>query len=102
MAVRQQRLALARAFLKDAPILLLDEPTAHLDVQHEAQIQTVLAGLCQRRTVISIAHRIPTVMRSDLILVLDSGRVVERGTHTHLIQQAGLYARLVGASGEAG
>ncbi len=89
-----QRLALARAFLRDAPLIILDEPTAHLDPEMETSLQTSLESAIAGRTAIIIAHRLNTVLAADQILVMDQGRVVETGTHTDLISQDGLYARL--------
>ncbi len=91
---QRQRLALARAFLKDAPIILLDEPTSALDSETEQFVQEALKSLTRGRTTIVIAHRLATVMKADLIHVIDSGRVVESGTHRELIKRDGLYSRL--------
>ncbi|MGQ9832665.1 MAG: thiol reductant ABC exporter subunit CydD [Candidatus Villigracilaceae bacterium] len=91
-----QRLALARAFLKDAPILILDEPTSSLDPQTETLLQESTRRLMQGRTVITIAHRLNTVTRADRIVVLQAGRIVETGTHRQLLKRGGLYAQLVG------
>ncbi len=92
-----QRLALARAFLRDAPFLILDEPTAHMDVEQERLLQESSHRLQAGRTVLVIAHRLPTVAQADQIVVLEEGRVVECGQHTHLLQQRGAYARLLSA-----
>ncbi len=92
-----QRLALARAFLRDAPLLILDEATAHLDPQTERFIQDAIDRLLQRRTAIIIAHRLSTVYRADRILVLDGGRIAEAGSHQTLLQRDGLYRQLVSA-----
>ena len=90
----QQRIALARAILKDAPIVVLDEATAFADPENEALIQKAFAKLTQGRTVVMIAHRLSTVVGADNIVVLDEGRVVEQGTHAELVDGGGLYARM--------
>ncbi len=90
----RQRLSIARAFLKDAPILVLDEATAALDAASEALVQAALEQLMANRTVLVIAHRLSTVRRADLIVVLDQGALVETGTHEALYRQGGLYRRL--------
>jgi ATP-binding cassette subfamily C protein CydD len=92
-----QRLALARAFLKDAPLLLLDEATANLDPEIEDLVQAALNRLLRNRTALIVAHRLSTVYRADRILVMDAGQVVEEGTHKALMADDGLYRRLVGA-----
>jgi ATP-binding cassette subfamily C protein CydCD len=93
-----QRLNLARAFLKDAPILILDEPTSSLDPEQESLVESGIQELMQGRTVITIAHRLNTVFRADRIFVLDQGRLVEDGTHRELLLEGGLYSSLVGAA----
>jgi ATP-binding cassette subfamily B protein len=90
----KQRIALARVILKDPRILVLDEATSHLDSESEALIQEALKRVMAGRTSIVIAHRLSTILAADLILVMDRGKIVERGTHTELIALNGLYAQL--------
>jgi ATP-binding cassette subfamily C protein CydCD len=92
---QRQRVAIARAFLKDAPILILDEATSHLDAVNETAVRAALDLLARDRTTLVIAHRLSTVRHADLIVVLDDGRVVETGRHGDLVDDGGLYARLV-------
>jgi subfamily B ATP-binding cassette protein MsbA len=91
---QRQRIAFARAMLRDAPILLLDEPTSSLDSEAEAQIQKALDELLKGRTVIMIAHRLSTVKKADVIHVMEAGRVIESGSHDELVALGGAYARL--------
>ena len=90
----KQRIAIARLLLKAPSIVILDEATAHLDSESEAAVQRALAAALQGRTALVIAHRLSTVRDADQILVLDQGRVVERGTHDELVARGGLYADL--------
>jgi ABC-type multidrug transport system fused ATPase/permease subunit len=91
---QKQRLSIARAILKDAPILILDEATSSVDTQTEEEIQEALQELMQERTAIVIAHRLSTVRHADLIAVLAGGSIVELGTHEHLMRCKGLYRNL--------
>lgn len=91
---QRQRISIARAFLKDAPIILLDEATASLDVENETLIQAALSRLIQEKTVLVIAHRMRTVAGADKIVVLADGKVAEEGTPAQLLQQNGIFARM--------
>jgi ATP-binding cassette subfamily C protein CydCD len=93
-----QRLALARAFLKNAPILILDEPTSSLDPRNEMLVESAMHEIMRGRTVITIAHRLNTVRNADRLFILDQGRLVEEGTHDELLVRQGVYSRLVGAA----
>jgi ATP-binding cassette, subfamily B, bacterial MsbA len=89
---QRQRIAVARALIKDAPIILLDEATAALDSESEKQVQEAIEHLCQNRTTIVIAHRLHTIMHADAILVVEAGEIVEQGRHDELLRRAGRYA----------
>jgi len=91
---QRQRIGIARAMARDAPILIMDEPTSGLDTESERLVFEGLSRLRQGRTTFVIAHRLATVRHADLILVLDEGRIVERGTHDTLLSAGGLYAQL--------
>lgn len=94
---QRQRLCIARALLKNAPILILDEATSALDTESEQMVQMALDNLMQNRTTFVIAHRLSTVLHADKIIVLENGAIVETGTHQKLIQNSGLYSRLCSA-----
>ena len=91
---QRQRIAIARAIIRDAPILILDEPTSDLDAASEELVFDALGRLMEGRTSIVIAHRLATVQRADVIFVLEDGKIVQQGTHSELLSQGGLYAHL--------
>jgi ABC-type multidrug transport system fused ATPase/permease subunit len=91
---QRQRIAIARAILRDPPILVLDEATSALDTESERLVQAAIEHLLEGRTVFVIAHRLSTVQRADRILVLDGGRIIEEGDHGELLAKGGLYRRL--------
>jgi ABC-type multidrug transport system fused ATPase/permease subunit len=96
----RQRIAIARALVKDAPILILDEASSGVDLDNEWLIQEALQELTRGRTVLVVAHRLWTIAHADRIVVMDRGRVAEEGTHGQLLVQNGHYARLVAATNE--
>jgi subfamily B ATP-binding cassette protein MsbA len=91
---QRQRLSIARAVLKNPPILILDEATSALDSESERLVQDALAHLMENRTSVVIAHRLSTIQHADEILVIQGGAIVERGTHDQLLAQGGLYRKL--------
>ena len=93
---QRQRISIARALLKDSPVLILDEATASLDNESERRVQQELATLMQGRTTLVIAHRLSTIEGADRIIVLDQGRIVESGNHRQLLARGGLYSALHG------
>lgn len=97
----RQRISIARAMLKDAPIVILDEATASVDPENEAELQRAIEALTHDKTIVMIAHRLKTVRHADQILVLDGGRIVQRGSHEELAEQPGLYADFLKAREEA-
>jgi ABC-type multidrug transport system fused ATPase/permease subunit len=91
---QKQRIAIARAVLRDSPVLILDEATASVDMQTEAQIQAAIAKMRGSRTIIAIAHRLSTIRSADVILVLKDGKIMQRGNHEQLAREEGLYRDL--------
>ena len=91
----RQRLSIARAMMKDAPIIILDEATANVDPENEKELMEAVSELTHDKTVIMIAHRIKTVRNADQILVVDKGQIVQRGTHEELMAQDGIYRRFI-------
>ena len=97
----KQRISIARAMLKDAPIVILDEATANVDPENEDRLQKAIEALTRDKTIIMIAHRLKTVRHADQILVIDHGCIVQQGKHDALIRQSGLYAEFVGGRKQA-
>lgn len=97
----KQRVSIARAILKDAPVIILDEATASVDPENEAELQLAIDALIRDKTIIMIAHRLKTVRNAHQILVLDNGRIVQQGTHEELAGRPGLYREFIGERREA-
>lgn len=91
----KQRISIARAILKDAPIIILDEATASIDPKNEHIIQEAISQLTKGKTIITIAHRLATIEHADQILVVDNGKIVEKGTNSELIKKNGIYNRFI-------
>lgn len=97
----KQRISIARAILKDAPIVILDEATASVDPENEQELQKAIRELTKGKTILMIAHRLSTVRTADQIIVLENGRIVQRGNHKELMREDGLYRRFVGMRSQA-
>ena len=97
----RQRLSIARALIKDAPIIILDEATANVDPENEKELMEAISALTQEKTVIMIAHRLKTVRHADQILVVDKGQIVQRGAHEELMVQDGIYRRFISGREQA-
>jgi len=91
----KQRISIARAIMKDAPIIILDEATANVDPESEQELTSAIEALTKEKTIIMIAHRLKTVRHADNILVIDGGKIVQSGTHDELMHQGGIYRRFV-------
>ena len=98
---QKQRIAIARAVLRKSPIIILDEATASVDVETERKIQQAIGDLIGQKTIIAVAHRLSTIKNADEILVLEDGKIAEQGTHSGLIEQGGIYARMYSIQSEA-
>lgn len=97
----KQRISIARAMIKDAPIVILDEATSNIDPENEQLIQHAMEELTRDKTIIMIAHRLKTVRNADQIIVMNQGRIAQRGTHEQLMKQGGIYASLINVRTEA-
>ena len=91
----KQRISIARCILKDSPIVILDEATASVDADNERAIQEAISELCKNKTLLVIAHRLKTIKDADQILVVSEGKIIERGNHDKLMEEGGIYARMV-------
>ena len=97
----KQRISIARAMMKDAPVIFLDEATANVDPENENELVRAISALTREKTVIMIAHRLKTVKEADQILVVDQGRIVQQGTHDQLMNREGIYKNFIGQRREA-
>ncbi len=97
----KQRISIARAILKDSPVIILDEATANVDPENEAELVKAVEELTRNKTIIMIAHRLKTVRNADQILVVDQGHIVQKGTHEALMKEDGIYRRFVSERNEA-
>ena len=97
----KQRISIARAIMKDAPIIILDEATANVDPENEKELVEAVDALTKEKTIIMIAHRLKTVRNADQIVVIDQGRIVQQGTHNQLMKQEGIYKRFVDSREQA-
>ena len=97
----KQRISIARAIMKDAPVIILDEATANVDPENETELTEAIEALTKEKTIIMIAHRLKTVRHADPIYVVDSGRIAQHGTHQELIEQDGIYKTFVEGRQEA-
>ena len=97
----RQRISIARAMLKDAPIVILDEATANVDPENEKELVEAVDALTKEKTIIMIEHRLKTVRKTDQIVVVDKGRIVQQGTHNQLMKQEGIYKRFVDSREQA-
>ena len=97
----KQRISIARAIMKDAPVIILDEATANVDPENEKELIEAIQALTKEKTVLMIAHRLKTVRNADQIFVIDKGRIIQRGTHDELVKQDGIYRRFVDSRRQA-
>ena len=97
----KQRISIARAIMKDAPIIILDEATANVDPENEKELMEAINALTKEKTIIMIAHRLKTVRNADQIVVIDKGSIVQQGTHNQLMKQEGIYKRFVDSREQA-
>ena len=98
---QRQRISIARAIMKDAPIIILDEATANVDPENERELMNAIQALTKEKTILMIAHRLKTVRNADCIFVIDRGKVVQRGTHEELIREEGIYQSFIRSRKEA-